>query len=91
MKNRNYVYDSGNLKRKSLKRLWYRWEDSIQMDLKEIMWGHDSAGSGYVPVVNYCDLSNEPFVFINGEELINQLNENKILVNAAPCRLYLCV
>ena len=36
--NGHYVSDSGNLKGKPLERLWYRWEDSIKMDLKKIVY-----------------------------------------------------
>jgi hypothetical protein len=39
-----------------------RWEDRIQMDLREIGWevGVDSPGSGWGPVAGCCKCGDEP-------------------------------
>jgi hypothetical protein len=39
-----------------------RWEDGIEMDLREIGWGCgvDSRGSGYGPLAGCCECGDEP-------------------------------
>jgi hypothetical protein len=48
--------------KRSLERARRRWEDGIEMDLREIGWGCgvDSRGSVYGPLAGCCECGDEP-------------------------------
>jgi hypothetical protein len=61
--------------RRPLRRPRRRWEDSIKMDLREVMGGHglDQSGSRQVHVAGCCECGDEPSGYIKCGEFLEWL------------------
>jgi hypothetical protein len=61
--------------RRPLGRPTRRWEDNIEMDLREVGWGHrlDLSGSGYGQVAGSCECGDEPSSSIKCGEFLEWL------------------